>query len=476
VAYFQANVLAPINGAPTNMLGNSTDSFSATTVAGAIGQFVIISYFYVDNAPPPPVFNGPTTHSVPGGTLYVDVSLADAYGNPVTLAAYANTIQVNLAATEGTLSVTSAYITAGHSDTGTSFGAVVWTMPSATGSSTLTASGVVNGKAIVNTEAVTIVSPLPALFVISPAPTSGTLYSSTTAIIFSGNASISNGYPATNDPVTSSGADVIESVCWTVAGVSNGCTPISQTASTTWSASVNLAAGLHTVQFNATDAEGNTAISPTYNVVVDTTTPTVTFSTANGADLTNGAPATATVVVAEGDLNATSVVATVNGTALAASHVTVSGSNNLGTSVTYTVTISGLPSGTDNLGLSATSFAGLTGTATGITVNVVVPFAQSVVINSATQGTLGSYSGISVSATNLWSTSQSLVAFAVFKNGAGQTVAVATGGLTLASGASGSTFAPLASPLPPGTYTVNVFVITTANQGVSSTTTISATF
>jgi len=66
------------------------------------------------------------------------------------------------------------------------------------------------------------------------------------------------------------------------------------------------------------------------------------------------------------------------------------------------------------------------------------------------------------------------VVFAVWKNSVGQTAAVTTGGLTLAAGASGTAFAPLAGSLTSGSYTVSVFVITTSDAPVSSTTTISA--
>jgi hypothetical protein len=71
--------------------------------------------------------------------------------------------------------------------------------------------------------------------------------------------------------------------------------------------------------------------------------------------------------------------------------------------------------------------------------------------------------------TNIGSSSLDLVVFAVWKNSASQTVAVTTGGLTLASAMTSTVFAPLASPPPSGTYTVNVFAVTTNNQPDSST-------
>jgi hypothetical protein len=224
--------------------------------------------------------------------------------------------------------------------------------------------------------------------------------------------------------------------------------------------------------FNATDANKNTVVSASYSVIVDTSAPAITFTTANNAVLNYSQAVAASVVDAQGELNATAVTATYNGTKVAAANVVVTGANNPGHSVTYTVSIKNLPVGHWTIALTAKDLAGNSASAS-ISVKVQVSFAQSVVINSATYGTLGSFNGISVTATNVWSTSQNLVVFAVWKNGGGQTVAVTTGGLTLASGATGSTFAPLAGGLPGGSYSVTVFVITTSNNPVSSTTSIS---
>jgi len=241
-----------------------------------------------------------------------------------------------------------------------------------------------------------------------------------------------------------------------------------------WSVAANFATGLNSIQFNATDANGNTAVSTKYTVLVDSTAPTVAFITKNNAILNYSQPVLATIVDTEGDLNASSVSATYNGTAVAASNIVVTGTNNLGSSVTYQVSIKNLPAGLWNIVLTGTDYAGNSAN-NGITVTVQVSFADSIIINSAAKSTLGSFTGMSVSATNLWSTSQNLVVFAVWKNGAGQTVAVSTGGLTLAAGATGTAFAPLAGGLPSGSYSVSVFVITTSNNPVSSTTSTSVT-
>jgi hypothetical protein len=310
------------------------------------------------------------------------------------------------------------------------------------------------------------VSATPAFTVTSPKPLSGVIYSGSLAVVLSGYANVSAGF-------ATSGANIVTMANLNYKVGSGVWKSISLAGSNpTWSFAATMAAGLNTLKVNVTDSNGDTSAAQSFTVLVDTANPVVAFTTANGATINFTNSVSATIVVAQGDLNASSVVASVNGTALASSAVTVTGTNNNGHSVTYTVTLKGLPAGHDVLGLSAKSLAGLTGTASSITVKVQVSFAQSVIVNSASYGTLGSFNGVSVSATNIWSSSQNLVVFAVWKNSAGQTVAVTTGGLTLASGQTGSTFCPLPGGLPSGSYSVSVFVITTSNNPVSSPTSI----
>ena len=461
----------------TSSFTSATPSNAVVTISGSPAKFVIVTGFGTAVAPG-------TLYVVPGSYVGVDISLSDAYGNPAVAPSSSPQIQIALSLTAGVISATSVYIPATKSSTNAtgSFGAIEWTLPSTVGTkATLTAIGVVNGLQVKGSGSVTTVSVLPTLSITSPTiPLNGVIYTNNPTAFFSGEANVSLGYASTSGgcsgspvvctttPVTISSAGIkVGSNAWTSATIVSG------TSQVTWNAVQFLSAGLNTIKINATDSNGNVYVTPTITVLVDPTTPTVSFTTANNANLTYGSAVKATIVVAQGDLNRTSVVATLNGTALASSHVAISGTNNPGSSVTYTVTISGLAAGQDTIGLNASSLAGLTGTATAITVTAIVPFAVSIIINSATYGTLGAYKGISVSATNAWSSSQNLVIFAVWKNSAGQTVAVSTGGLTLASGATSTAFAPLVSPLPSGTYTVNVFVITTSNNPVSSTTTTS---
>jgi hypothetical protein len=479
-AFYQSNVTAPIDTSLTHSLGISLDTpatactvpivahggpATVCTIGAAPATFTVLTYFE-------PTLVTTASHSAAGGSIYVDVSITDAYGNPATNQGV-NQIQITLTASCSAscpLSAFTVYIPSGGHDTYASFGAITWTMPNTIGSVTLTATGVLKGKQITSAPAaIGVVSPLPTLAIISPKNV-GTIYSSKNSVVFTGQANVSIGYAATG-PL----AVKIVSVTYKIDSGSVQTAPITSGYSITFSVAATMTPGLHHLSFNATDSVGNVAVGTTYSVLIDVVAPTVAFTTATGAKLNYSNTVVATITVPEGDLNLTSVTPTLNGTALSSSHFKVTGTNNLGSSVSYTVTISGLPAGSDNLGLSASSLAGLTGTAKAITVTVSVPPSQSVIIVSASYGTEGGYTGISITATNIWSTSQNLIAFAVWKNSAGQTVAVTTGGLgTMASGATTTTFAPLLSALPSGSYTVNVFVVTTGNLPVSSTTSITA--
>jgi hypothetical protein len=134
-------------------------------------------------------------------------------------------------------------------------------------------------------------------------------------------------------------------------------------------------------------------------------------------------------------------------------------------------------SGSNTVKVYATDSVGNVGMAS-LTFSTLPPvtFATSLLVQGTpVKATIGGYTGISANYTNAWSASQNVIVFAVWKNALGQTVAVSTGGLTLASGATGTAFAPLQSALPSGPYTVNIFVVTTGNLPVSITTTVSVT-
>jgi hypothetical protein len=89
-------------------------------------------------------------------------------------------------------------------------------------------------------------------------------------------------------------------------------------------------------------------------------------------------------------------------------------------------------------------------------------------IVDASFGTLGEFSVVKASLTSEWYSSLDLIVFAIWKNSGSQTVAVGTGGITLASGETGMTFAPLADLPARGSYTVELFAVTTNNNPVSN--------
>jgi hypothetical protein len=96
-----------------------------------------------------------------------------------------------------------------------------------------------------------------------------------------------------------------------------------------------------------------------------------------------------------------------------------------------------------------------------------------VTLNNARYQSLGPYDGIAVNITNTSPMTLHLAVFAVWEDSAGRTFAVTTAGMGLMTGASGVGFAPLLNPLASGRYLVFVFVVTTENNPVSATLTVS---
>jgi len=138
--------------------------------------------------------------------------------------------------------------------------------------------------------------------------------------------------------------------------------------------------------------------------------------------------------------------------------------------------VSGLGTGHWSVTLKAKDYAGNAAAPVTTIVKVTVAFAQSFVVSGTPYtATVGSFAGINASYTNLNPTAQSVVAFAVFKNSAGQTVGIGTGSLTVGAGKTQSVFIAAPVGLASGTYSVSIFVVTTGNLPVSVTTTISVT-
>jgi hypothetical protein len=463
VAYFNATASDPTNAASTGTL-TAAASPSVTTAAGAIATLVINIAAGSGMHPGPNI-----KYVVNGTTAYISAAYADAYGNLVTTAP-GNQIQIALAASAGALSATSVYIAANTLSTNATggFGAILWTLPNTVGTTaTITASANVNGKAVQGTASVTTVSASPSINVTSPVPVAGVLYAPSTFVTFQGiaNATIGSasttvntiGYKVGTGGWLSVSTNIAHNVVWTVPIV--------------------LVAGLNTVQFNVTDSAGLTTVSPSYTVLVDSAVPTFgTITVANSSST-----ATVNVTATQGDLNASSVTATLNGTAVPASSISVSGTNSIAHSVTYKISISNLAKGTSTLVVTAKTLAGLSASATATVTSAggssgCTSGCSSAISypSTAKYQLFGTYHAVNVTITNTQSTSMTVVVLAVFHNAAGQTLQVGTSTATLAAGASTTAF--VVSNQPSGTYSVNVFVWSTSGSSLSSSQTITVTY
>jgi len=427
----------------------------------------------------------PIKYAYPGETVYVNVITTDNFGNIIT-----NTqnqqIQVNLIATPNTVTATNIYIpqgcamtnattavnTHGFQCTGTlnSFGAVAWTLPSTVGSvASITASGVLNGVVVTSVATtITIISASPTLSVTAPKPVSGFLYTNNQNVQFQGWANASLGYNGLVHMSTL--GDKIGSAHW----VQNSITGV---VNARWSVIATLPANAVTqVNFNATDSKGNTVVLATpYNILVDLTTPTIAFVTANKASVNATSPLTATITAAEGDLNASSVGLTYNGTALAHSAITVTGTNNPGSSVVYTVTAT-LPVGKWTVVESATTLAGNTGTSSAETVTQIVLTTGSFSLTgSATQTTFaGNPDTITGVYKNNLGASQTITVLGIASLG-GVQKGYATGTVTIAAGSSGTFYLSFVGLTPGTAYSITFYVLSSTGVVSSVKTTIAMT-
>ena len=469
---FSYCVPTPTDTAPTSTTCSHPTSALSTTFNTAVGIFVN-TFFDV-------TLLEPTHYAFTDKVLYVDVFLVDQYGN-VAENTFGAQIQIALAASAGTLSASAPYIASGSSDTAIfpSFGPVTWTTAgTAPTAITLTATANIPGNSIASTstDTVNVVSDTPYF---TAAATSGNTYggitySKTLAVSFGGNATVSLGWdPSLGVNFAAHGAGVfykIDNGAWVK-------TSTSSSSSYLWKAiNVVFTQGLHTITFNATDSKGDVSSPVTLEVLVDTSTPTVTFGT--GQSTTSaGTPLAFSVTDSEGDLNLTGGVWATSNSSATLTTTLVSGTNKPGSPVTYNFTVAGLPATNGHWGLTlhATNLAGTTATTT-VVIKVTVSYAVSVSVSNAAMATIGGYTGIQATVTNGWTSSQSVIMFAVWTSATtGYTVCVGTGAYTgLASGASATLFAACPG-LASGPYTVNVFVVTTTNNPVSAETTLSVT-
>jgi hypothetical protein len=479
--FLNATVSQPMNGSPHNTWTQASLG-SVTTKSGSATKFQV-SVGVTQTETPSPI-----KYAYPGETVYVNVITTDNFGNIIT-----NTqnqqIQINLVASPNTVTATNIYIPQGCSMTnGTltgqgslhgynctgslpSFGAVAWTLPSTVGNvASITASGVLNGVVVTSAATtITIVSALPTLSVTSPKPVSGYLYFNNQNVQFQGWANASLGY--NNLVVMSTLGDKIGSAHW----VQNSLTGV---VNARWSVIATLPANAVTqVNFNATDAKGNTAVLATpYNILVDLTTPTITFTTANHGQVNSSNPLTATIVATEGDLNASSVGVSYNGTALASSAIQVTGTNNPGSSVTYTVTAT-LPVGHWTVTESAKTLAGNTGTSSAITVTQIVLTTNSFsLVGAPTQVTFGGNPDTTtgVYKNNLGATQTVTVLGVASLNGVQKSFA--TGTVTISAGSTGTFYLSFIGLTPGTQYSISFYVLSSTGvvSSVKTTTTMTA--
>jgi hypothetical protein len=474
IAIFNATVSAPITGAPKNVVVVPLVE-NVTTIAGAASQFNVKVGYGTTLTPA-------ATHATPGETLYVNVIQSDAYGNLVKTGANQQT-QIMLTPSAGFLTATNIYIPTGCYETnGTAaattcnagdngFGPIAWTMPTTLGPVTITASGVLNGKQITSAQySVDVVSASPTFNVTSPTPVNGFIYSNNEAVVFSGQANVSLGFPGTAH---------IKSIGYKIDNNSWQTASVNQVSNATWSVALTLTPGLHTITFNATDSNSpsNTVVSKTFSVLVDTSTPVITFNTKAGATVNGTSPLTATIVDTEGDLNATSVSVNYNGTMLPASDITVTGTNSPGNNVTYTVTAN-LPGGHWTIQVLATNLAGTTGSSSTLTIfQQLTPTSSFVLIGSVTKTTVGGNpDGITGTYLNNLAGTQTVTVIGTATNAAGQQVAAATATITINS-LGQQVFSLSFLGLTPGqTYTINFYAVSSAGVAgsVQSTTTLAA--
>jgi len=308
------------------------------------------------------------------------------------------------------------------------------------------------------------VSAYPTINVTSPAVVSGVLYSSTAFVTFKGIANATSGSASTT--IATIGYKVGTGGWQSVSTASQH--------NIVWTVPLVLAVGINTVTFNVTDSNSLTTLSPAWTVLVDTAAPV--FGTIKLESATSST-AQVNVTSAQGDLNASSVTATANGTAISASQISVSGTNKLGSSVTYLVSISNLAEGTWTLSVSAKTIAGLSATASGtVTVTVVPPPpGQTFVFPSAPAQVTGP-TGPAVNATikNNGTSSYTAYVYVVVHSSSGATVYIGIANFgSIAAG--GSATLPIPVVLPKGTYSATVQAYTSAGITVSGPQTVAIT-
>jgi hypothetical protein len=267
IATAAMTVNEPTTAAPTTPV-TSASTGEIGTGYGSPAELVIGTYF--DS-----ILTEPSSYTSPVGVLYVDVSLADAYGNVVanpTASAY----QVTLAAPTGSLSATTTYIEPGVSGTFPNF-VITYTAPSTIGTVTLTASTTAYGIKSTS-ELISVVSIDPVVSLTPPVTTSFASTGTYTATI---NATALPSLAAVP------GTAIVE-FQYSLNGGAKVVAPITSTNSTAAAFTyftVILSQGSNTVTVSATDSAGNTG-SATFTFTVSAIVVSqITFTTPGAAQV-----------------------------------------------------------------------------------------------------------------------------------------------------------------------------------------------
>jgi hypothetical protein len=157
----QTNVLGGLFTKPGSTGSNDTLTYNILTIAGSAASLKIHTFFDSGTSEA-------TSTITTSGDLYLNIGAADAYGNTVTETS-SNTVQVTISASSGALSTSTAYIGVGDTTTVQSGYTIQFVAPSATGTSTISASAVYNGVLVSGSKAISVVGTTPALTV-NPVP------------------------------------------------------------------------------------------------------------------------------------------------------------------------------------------------------------------------------------------------------------------------------------------------------------------
>jgi hypothetical protein len=267
VAEVNVTLAAPLSSNPQNICsGLSTYCYPIVTIPGPVTKLLVFTYespYTYESYTNPP--QGTLSTTGPGGTLYVDVVLSDAYNNPTTV--LYNT-QVNLKCSLGTLSVTNAIIDYNYYGLWDSIIAPIFTAPMVTTTSTVTISATTPQQGIAGGSTSVIVysyTPYVKIYNASGTSVQSSTLPLTTTIM--GSATVSPAQPT---------GTFIATVMYSLDGGTYVTALITGQSDNTYNFSFSVSLntyGTHTIRVNATDSGGYTGVlSSPWTITVQNTT------------------------------------------------------------------------------------------------------------------------------------------------------------------------------------------------------------